>query len=214
MWREYATHPTPHSIPLPAPFNETLNSFQQLLVLRTLREEKTVFAVRQFVLKQLGHMFTEPPPFDLEGAFGDSDSSTPLIFVLSPGADPVDYLLKLAKEKGKAGTGLRMISLGQGQGPIAEGMMEAARRSGDWVCLQVRRRSTPFLSPIADVATLLFLARELSLCRSHAFCLAAAKVALPSLHRIRCRLVPVVVRLSYHCIIVLSPLPSSSCALV
>jgi hypothetical protein len=73
-----------------------------------------------------------------QGAFNDSDSSTPLIFVLSPGADPVDYLLKLAKEKGKSGPGLKIVSLGQGQGPIAEAMMESARRSGDWVCLQVR----------------------------------------------------------------------------
>ena len=73
----------------------------------------------------------------MQGAYNDSDSSTPLIFVLSPGADPVDYLIKLAREKGKAGPGLKIVSLGQGQGPIAEGMMEAARRSGDWVCLQV-----------------------------------------------------------------------------
>ncbi len=71
-----------------------------------------------------------------QSAFNDSDSSTPLIFVLSPGADPVDYLLKLGREKGKTGPGLKIVSLGQGQGPIAESMMEAARRSGDWVCLQ------------------------------------------------------------------------------
>ena len=138
VWKAYATHKTPQSTPLPAPFDKSLTSFQQLLVLRALREEKTVFAVRQFVHRQLGASFTEPPPFDLEGAFNDSDSSTPLIFVLSPGADPVDYLLKLGREKGKTGPGLKIVSLGQGQGPIAESMMEAARRSGDWVCLQVR----------------------------------------------------------------------------
>ncbi len=66
MWRAYATHKTPHATPLPAPFHASLNSFQKLLVLRALREEKTVFAVRQFVLQQLGPAFTEPPPFDLE----------------------------------------------------------------------------------------------------------------------------------------------------
>jgi dynein heavy chain len=41
--------------------------------------------------------------------------------VLSPGADINDYLLELAKNKGKlASGGLKIISLGQGQGPIAE----------------------------------------------------------------------------------------------
>ena len=30
-----------------------------------------------------------------------------------------------------------MISLGQGQGPIAEMLMHQAAKAGDWVCLQV-----------------------------------------------------------------------------
>jgi len=112
-----------------------LTNFQWLLVLRALREEKVVLGVREFVRMQLGAFFTEPPPFDLEGPYGDSTFATPLIFILSPGADPVDYLFKLAKAKGKA-SGLRIISLGQGQGPLALALMDKARQSGDWVCLQ------------------------------------------------------------------------------
>ena len=103
--------------------------------LRALREEKVVLGVREFVRMQLGAFFTEPPPFDLEGPYADSTAATPLIFILSPGADPVDYLFKLAKSKGKAG-GLKIISLGQGQGPLALALMDKARQSGDWVCLQ------------------------------------------------------------------------------
>ena len=116
----------------PAP---TLTPFQWLLVLRALREEKVVMGVREFVRLQLGPFFTEPPPFDLEAPFSESSSATPLIFILSPGADPVDYLFKLAKAKGKSG-GLKIISLGQGQGPLAIALMDKARATGDWVCLQ------------------------------------------------------------------------------
>ena len=49
--------------------------------------------------------------FDLKGAFGDSSCTTPIIFVLSPGADPITYLLNLAKDMEMDGK-LKIISLG------------------------------------------------------------------------------------------------------
>ncbi|KAF1784043.1 P-loop containing nucleoside triphosphate hydrolase [Phytophthora cactorum] len=119
----------PHAEVLPEPWDSTLTNFQKLLVLRVFREEMLVFGTREF-------FFTESPPFDLGGCYRDSKPETPLIFVLSPGADINDYLLELAKQEGKDGSGLKIISLGQGQGPIAEALMKQAKQTGDWVCLQ------------------------------------------------------------------------------
>ena len=45
--------------------------------------------IRQFVLEKLGRKFVEPPPFDLAKSYVDSNKTIPLIFVLSPGADPM-----------------------------------------------------------------------------------------------------------------------------
>ena len=45
--------------------------------------------VRQYVLEKLGRKFVEPPPFDLAKSYLDSNRVIPLIFVLSPGADPM-----------------------------------------------------------------------------------------------------------------------------
>jgi len=58
---------------------------------------------------------------------------SPLIFILSPGADPGNALYKFAGEKQKE---LNAISLGQGQGPKAEKLMDMASQNGGWVLLQ------------------------------------------------------------------------------
>ena len=39
--------------------------------------------------EQMGEEFVTPPPFALEGSFADSNNASPLIFVLSPGSDPM-----------------------------------------------------------------------------------------------------------------------------
>lgn len=53
--------------------------------------------IKNFVLNILGKIFIESPVFDLKGSYNDSTPTTPIIFVLSPGADPIAYLLSLAK---------------------------------------------------------------------------------------------------------------------
>ena len=40
------------------------------------------------------------------------------------------------KQGMKAGEGLHMVSLGQGQGPVAETLVALAAADGHWVCLQ------------------------------------------------------------------------------
>ena len=53
------------------------------------------------------------------------------------GADPTAMLQRFAEKRGLAlGEQLHMISLGQGQGPIAEMLMVQAAKAGHWVCLQ------------------------------------------------------------------------------
>lgn len=42
----------------------------------------------------------EPPPFNLDLAFADADAFTPLIFILSPGADPRLEITHLADKLG------------------------------------------------------------------------------------------------------------------
>lgn len=46
-------------------------------------------AITNYVTDKLGKKFVEPPPFDLSKSYTDSNSTIPLVFVLSPGADPM-----------------------------------------------------------------------------------------------------------------------------
>lgn len=66
----------------------------------------------------MGQRFIISPTFDLGKCYKDSTIQTPLIFVLSPGSDPVADFLKFAEESGM-GKRIDSISLGQGQGKKA-----------------------------------------------------------------------------------------------
>lgn len=53
-------------------------------------------AVQSFIVRQMGQKYIEPPTFDLQLSYADSFHFTPLVFVLSPGADPMQLLFRFA----------------------------------------------------------------------------------------------------------------------
>lgn len=60
-----------------------------MIIIRCLRPDKIVPAVTKYVTVKLGKKFVQPPAFDLSKSYQDSNSTIPLVFVLSPGADPM-----------------------------------------------------------------------------------------------------------------------------
>ncbi|PVD24892.1 hypothetical protein C0Q70_15382 [Pomacea canaliculata] len=135
-WRRLYDSAQPQSERLPAPYTSSLTAMQRLIVLRCLRPDKMIPAVGNYITDHMGPQYTEPPTFDLSLCYEDSNFFSPLIFMLSPGADPMAGLYRFAEEKGKNKRGLQTISLGQGQGPIAEKMVMEAIEEGSWVVLQ------------------------------------------------------------------------------
>ncbi len=135
QWKIVYDSAEPQNEKFPGEWNE-LNDFQRLCVIRCIRPDKIVPMVQGFVRKHLGQKYIEPPPFDLAKSYADSLCTTPLIFVLSPGGDPMLALLKFAEDMGFGGLKLNSLSLGQGQGPIALKMISSAIKDGTWVVLQ------------------------------------------------------------------------------
>lgn len=85
----------------------------KLSIPRCIRPDKLIPLVQQYVSDSLGHNYIEPPPFDLQRSYDDSNCCSPLIFILSPGSDPMSGLVKFSMEKKVVS--FETISLGQGQ---------------------------------------------------------------------------------------------------
>lgn len=112
IWKSIVGADDPQNIDLPEKFDKALTSFQKLLVFKTVCSEKLVFFIKEYVKKSLGVDFIQPPPFDLRASYSDSTCRTPIIFVLSSGADPMSKLLAFSKEKEMDGARFKILSLG------------------------------------------------------------------------------------------------------
>ncbi|CAL7933869.1 unnamed protein product [Xylocopa violacea] len=136
QWKTYYDFSNPQEESFPYPFQDESESLKKLIILKCIRPDKIVTAVRMFIIHHIGQSFVEPPPFDLQACYNDSSNVTPLIFILSPGSDPMAGLIRFSEDYGISKENLMTISLGQGQGPIAVNMIDRGIKSGEWVVLQ------------------------------------------------------------------------------
>lgn len=82
--------------------------------MRVIRPDKVIPIITKLIESDLGKKFISPPPFDINKSYNDSVCLSPLIFILSPGVDPMTSLLLFADKMGHAET-FQKVSLGQGQ---------------------------------------------------------------------------------------------------
>merc|ERR1712072_107458 len=143
-FKEWYNHVTPESEKLPldwAGLDKT--PFLKLLVLRSLRADRMTVAITKFVRNTLpaGADYVDCDSTMnsygvLKSAHADSTPETPIYFILSPGADVVADVDKLAAENGKEkGVSYHNVSMGQGQDVIAMNFLDVAHRQGHWVIL-------------------------------------------------------------------------------
>lgn len=105
--------------------------------MRCLRPDRVTVCITRFVMHAMGERYVQPPTLEYRIIYKQSTEYTPIVFVLSPGADPAFDVFKLGEEMGfKPGAKLKYMALGQGMGPKAAELIEAGVQRGLWVMLQ------------------------------------------------------------------------------
>ena len=134
-WQTYSYSPNLFEEQMPDNWSEKFDDFKKLVLIKGLRTDKLLLALNSYIKVTLGQFYTESPAATMEKLYEDSDNKSPIIFVLSQGADPTESLQSFAKSVGWHDK-LTIISLGQGQGPKAQEELYKAKKQGTWLLLQ------------------------------------------------------------------------------
>lgn len=137
LWKDWYDLERPEDAALPNSYDSKLNAFQQLLVLRCFRPDRVYSAMKNFIISEMkSDYFVQPPVLKYERILAQSSALTPVVFILSPGADPLTSLQNLAKANGFWPQKFKSLALGQGQSKIAEKILELGYHRGHWIVLQ------------------------------------------------------------------------------
>lgn len=136
-WKKIVDSAKPENERLPQDWKNKTH-LQRLCILRALRPDRMLYAIRNFVSSNLGKVYIEGSSLPFAESFKESGPATPIFFILSPGVDPLKDVEALGKQMGFTSDrkNFHNISLGQGQESVAEEAMQLSARQGHWIILQ------------------------------------------------------------------------------
>ncbi|KAF1322413.1 Dynein heavy chain, outer arm, partial [Globisporangium splendens] len=157
FWKKWYEDNEPERLPLldyesilfdPRSMTANLH-FHRLLLIRSLREDRTLLAVNDFLkalefvegasgsslakLPAMGPRYTGAVAGTVESVFNDMLPETPVLYLLSPGADRTEAIELFARKKRQA---IQSISMGERQEIVASKAINVAMLNGSWVLLQ------------------------------------------------------------------------------
>jgi len=119
----------------PLPIKDNMSSFTKLLMIRVMRIDRVCSTLEIMISDVLGPDFLSNPIFEISHMFKNTDRWTPIIFITSSGADPFDEIMSYAHSQGIASI-IKPQSIGKGQGPSAERLLNHASEQGHIVVFQ------------------------------------------------------------------------------
>ena len=151
LFKDIYDSSTPQTDPLPDEWNDKLTEFLKLCFIKMIRPDKLVNSIQLWIEKNIGKEFIEPPPFELAKSYKQSSNIVPLIFILSPGSDPINDIKKFAEDQGYDKNKFDTVSLGRGQEGKAMKVLEDMRTRGGWVLLQNCHLAKSFMSKLEEI---------------------------------------------------------------
>jgi len=137
-WKAWFDDEKAEKAKMPGDYEKGLSDFEKLVLLRAMRPDRVSTALKNWIGNTMGKVYVEDPVFDMASTYLETTNKTPVFFVLFAGVDPTPWVEDLGKEYGITTENKTFIniSMGQGQEPVAEGVVERFAKEGGWVMLQ------------------------------------------------------------------------------
>lgn len=146
-WKAWFDEDKPEEAPLPDGYENNLDVFRRLLLVRSWCPDRTLAQARKYVAASLGERYADAVLLDLDAMFNESDVHTPMVGLLSMGADPTGSIQHLAKQKKVE---CREVSMGQGQEVHARKLIADFHQQGGWALLQNCHLALEFMNEVLE----------------------------------------------------------------
>jgi dynein heavy chain len=120
IWKKWYDTECPEEGQLPMGYSKKLNvdkdKFKPLLLIRIFRPDRVINAIKRFIIARMNgnEYYVKSPPIVYKKILQQSNEKTPIVFILSPGADPYSEVARLIEEEGIGIAKLQSLALGQG----------------------------------------------------------------------------------------------------
>ena len=132
-WHRWYMATKPEQAPLPAEWETKCEEkLKKMIILRCLRPDRIIFACMDFVESKMKKDFIETRPYKLEDVYKTTDNRDPIIFILSPGVDPIDQISNLAMSYEAS---IQTLALSKGQDEKARKLLQDGLKNEKWIYL-------------------------------------------------------------------------------
>ncbi|CDJ60958.1 hypothetical protein EMWEY_00008520 [Eimeria maxima] len=101
-WKEWAEDDSAEKAEMPGQWSRVLTPFQKLIVVRVFRVDRVHNAIKNFIQWRLNEHYVQSPTLQYSKIYAQSSELSPILLILSPGANPFAAVSALAESIGLA----------------------------------------------------------------------------------------------------------------